>query len=48
MKCLKIPKSYRVIRIRISKKSRQHNGQTKKYKRTNNGQQNIHRTLKIE
>jgi hypothetical protein len=25
-----------VIRIRISKKNRQHNGQTKKYKRTNN------------
>ena len=25
-----------VIRIRISKKNRQHNGQKKKYKRTNN------------
>jgi len=25
-----------VIRIRISKKKRQHNGQKKKYKRTNN------------
>ena len=31
----------RVIRIRISKKNRQHNGQTKKYKRTNNDLQNI-------
>jgi hypothetical protein len=29
------------IRIRISK-NRQHNGQKKKYKRTNNDQQNIH------
>jgi hypothetical protein len=27
------------IRIRISKKNRQHNGQKKKYKRTNNDQQ---------
>ena len=27
-----------VIRIRISKKNRQHNGQKKKYKRTNNDQ----------
>jgi hypothetical protein len=33
-KSLKIPKG--VIRIRISKKNRQHNGQKKKYKRTNN------------
>jgi hypothetical protein len=32
----------RVIRIRISKKNRQHNGQKKKYKRTNNDLQNIH------
>jgi hypothetical protein len=31
-----------VIRIRISKKNRQHNGQKKKYKRTNNDLQNIH------
>jgi hypothetical protein len=31
---LKIPKG--AIRIRISKKNRQHNGQKKKYKRTNN------------
>jgi hypothetical protein len=29
------------IRIRISKKNRQHNGQKKKYKRTNNDQQNF-------
>jgi hypothetical protein len=28
-----------VIRICISKKNRQHNGQKKKYKRTNNNQQ---------
>jgi len=31
-----------VIRIRISKRNRQHNGQKKKYKRTNNDPQNIH------
>ena len=31
-----------VIRIRISKKNRQHNGQMKRYKRTNNDLQNIH------
>ena len=37
-----------VIRIPISKKSRQHNGQKKKYKRTNNELQNIHIKLKIE
>ena len=37
-----------VIRIRISKKNRQHNGQKKKCKRTNNGLQNIHIKLKIE
>ena len=30
------------IRIRTSKKNRQHNGQKKKYKRTNNDLQNIH------
>jgi len=36
------------IRIRISKKNRHHNGQKKKYKRTNNDQQNIHIKLKIE
>jgi hypothetical protein len=36
------------IRIRISKKNRQHNGQKKKYKRTNNDLQSIHITLKIE
>jgi hypothetical protein len=34
-----------VIRIRISKKNRQHNGQKKKDKRTNNDLQNIkHKT----
>jgi hypothetical protein len=37
-----------VIRIRISKKNRKHNGQMKKYKRTNNDLQNIHLGLKIE
>ena len=36
------------IRIRISKKNRQHNGQKKKYKRTNNDLQSIHIKLKIE
>ena len=36
------------IRIRISKKNRQHPGQNKKYKRTNNDIQNIHIKLKIE
>ena len=36
------------IRNRISKKNRQHNGQKKKYKSTNNDQQNIHIKLKIE
>ena len=35
-----------VIRICILKKNRQHNGQKKKYKRTNNDQQNIHIKLK--
>jgi len=37
-----------VIRIRISKKNRQNNGQKKKYKRINNDLQNIHIKLKIE
>jgi hypothetical protein len=37
-----------VIRIRISKKNRQHNGQKKKDKRTNNDLQNKHIKLKIE
>ena len=37
-----------VIRIRKSKKNRQHNGQKKKDKRTNNDQQNIHIKQKIE
>jgi hypothetical protein len=36
------------IRIRISKKNRQHNVQKKNYKRTNNNLQNIHIKLKIE
>ena len=35
------------IRIRISK-NRQHNGQMKKYKNTNNDLQNVHIKLKIE
>ena len=37
-----------VIRIRISKKNRQHNDQKKKGKRSNNGLQNIHIKLKIQ
>jgi hypothetical protein len=37
-----------VIRIRISERNKQHNGQKKKYKRTNNDLQNIHIKLKIE
>jgi hypothetical protein len=37
-----------VIRNRISQKNRQHNGQKKKYKMTNNDLQNIHIKLKIE
>jgi len=37
-----------VIIIQISKKNRQHNGQNKKYKGTNNDLQNIHIQLKIE
>ena len=37
-----------VIRIRKSKKNREHNYQKKKYKRTNTDLQNIHRKLKIE
>jgi hypothetical protein len=36
------------IRFRISKKNRQHNGPKKKYKRTNNDQENIDIKLKIE
>jgi hypothetical protein len=35
----KIEDTKGVIRIRISKKNRQHNGQMKKYKRTNNNLQ---------
>ena len=37
-----------LIRNRISKKNRQHNGQKKKPKRKNNNLQNIHINLKIE
>jgi hypothetical protein len=37
-----------VIRIRISKNNRKHNGQKKKDKRTNNDPQNIHINLKIK
>jgi hypothetical protein len=37
-----------VIRIHISKKNRQHKGQKKKYKKTNNEQQDKHKKLKIE
>ena len=38
----------RVIRIRISKKNRQHNGQKTKYKMTNNDLLRIHIKLMIE
>ena len=37
-----------VIRTCISQKNKQHNGQKKKYKRTNNDLLNIHIKLKIE
>ena len=37
-----------LIRIHKSKKDRQHNGQKKKYKRTNDDLQNTHIKLKIE
>ena len=37
-----------VIRIRISKKNRQHSGQKKKDKETNNDLQNIHIKQNIE
>ena len=37
-----------VIRIRISMKNKQHNGQKKKYKRTNNELKSIRRKHKIE
>ena len=37
-----------VIIIRISKRNRLHNDQKKKYKRTNNGLENIHIKLKVE
>jgi hypothetical protein len=45
-KSLKIPKV--LIRVHKSKKNRQHNGQKKKYKRTNNDLHNIHLKLKIK
>ena len=45
-KSLKIPKGGN--RIRESKKNKQHNGQKKKYKTTNNDLQNIHIKEKIE
>jgi hypothetical protein len=35
-------------RIPVSKRNRQHKGQKKKYKRTNNDRQNIHIKLKIK
>jgi hypothetical protein len=37
-----------VIRIRILKKNKQHNGPKEKYKRTKNDLQNIYRKLNIE
>jgi hypothetical protein len=37
-----------LIRMRVSKKNRQYNGQKNKDKRTNNDLQNIHIKLKIE
>ena len=37
-----------ITRIHISKKNRQHNGQKKKDKKTNNDLQNKHTKLKIE
>jgi len=37
-----------VIRIRKSKKNRQHNGKKNKYKKTNNDIQSIHIKLNIE
>jgi hypothetical protein len=37
-----------IIRIRKSKRNRRYNVQKKKYKRTNNDLQNIHKKLKIE
>ena len=43
-----LKKSLKLIRIRKLKKDRQHNGQKKTDKRTNNDLQNIHIKLKIE
>jgi hypothetical protein len=36
------------IKIRTSKKNRQHNGQKKKYKNTNNDLQNIHERISLQ
>ena len=44
----KIKDTNGVIRSRKLKKDRQHKGQKKKYKRTNNDLQNIHTKIKIE
>ena len=50
--CTLVPKKSEdikgAIRIRISKKNRQHNVQKKRHKMTNNDLQNIHIKLKIE
>ena len=46
-KILKIEDTKEVIRIRKSKKNRQHNDQRKKYKGTNNDLQSINIKLKI-
>jgi hypothetical protein len=46
MKQEKFENTKGAIRIRISKKNRQHNGQKKKYKRTNNDLQNIVKYMK--
>ena len=43
---IRFKKSLKIIRIRKSKKNRQQNGQTKKYKGTNNDLQIIHIKLK--
>jgi uncharacterized membrane protein len=47
MMIVKRQEEFEVIRNRISKKNIQHNGQKKKYKKTNNELQNIHIKLKI-
>jgi hypothetical protein len=45
--CFELGDTKGAIRNRKSKKERQHNGQAKKDKRTNNDVQNIHIKLKI-